>query len=378
MVDMWDDVKTALRSLWASKSFTFAALIVLPLGIGATTAIFSVVDAVVLRSLPFDEHDRLVAVGQRLASTPIRPDDPDRLGSVAPQNYLDWADQQQVFESIAAIASGWLTLHRPGAEPESLVPQRVTATFFDVLRVHPAIGRAFTIENEVAGRNRVVVLSDATWRRYFGADPRVIGRFIPLEDLEGGPSAIESGGYEVIGVMPSGFAYPIGAPRPTNVWIPYVVPAEQRVRNPAAVVVYLQVIGRLKPGVSLAQAQAQMDGVAAAIERANPVWNKGARIGVRPLIDHVVGTRIRSWMLMLLGAVALVLLIACGNIANLLLARSSARARDIGIRAALGASRWRLLRLFLIESLMLSAAGTVCAVCVAWWAVQLLRGSMPG
>src|SRR3954447_21168927 len=148
---MWDDVKTALRSLWASKSFTFAALIVLTLGIGATTAIFSVVDAVVLRSLPFDQHDRLVALGQRRASTQIKPEDPDRLGNVAPQNYLDWASEQQVFESIAAIASGWLTLHRPGGEPESLVPQRVTASFFDVLRVHPLIGRAFTVDNEVAG-----------------------------------------------------------------------------------------------------------------------------------------------------------------------------------------------------------------------------------
>src|SRR3954469_7837987 len=125
---MRDDLKAAIRSLRSSKDVAGAALVVLMLGIGATTAIFSVVDAVVLRSLPFDEHDRLVALGQRQASTPISPDDADRLGYVAPQNYIDWADQQQVFESIAAIASGWLTLHRPGAEPESLVPQRVTAT----------------------------------------------------------------------------------------------------------------------------------------------------------------------------------------------------------------------------------------------------------
>src|SRR5947209_5937611 len=163
---MRDDLKAAVRSLRSAKGFTIAALIVLTLGIGATTAIFSVVDAVVLRSLPFDEHDRLVAVGERarLSGQFVNPDrDPEALRFVAPQNYVDWAAQQQVFESIGAIASGWLTLREPGGEPESLVPQRVTADFFKVLRVRPAIGRAFTAENEAAGRDRVAVLSDALW-----------------------------------------------------------------------------------------------------------------------------------------------------------------------------------------------------------------------
>ena len=168
---MRDDLKAALRSLRSSKGFTIAALVVLTLGIGATTAIFSVVDAVVLRGLPFDEHDRLVAVGER-----SRPSgqfayldrEPEALGASAPQNYLDWAAQQRVFESIAAMASGWLTLRQPGVEPESLVPQRVTAGFFNVLRVRPALGRAFTVENEIAGRDRVAVLSDGVWRRRFG------------------------------------------------------------------------------------------------------------------------------------------------------------------------------------------------------------------
>src|SRR5439155_8946708 len=151
----------------------------------------------------------------------------------------------------------------------------------------------------VSGHERVVVLSDAVWRRHFGGDPGVIGRFIPLEDLEGGPSAVESGGYEVVGVMPPDFAYPVGVTRPTDIWIPYVVPSEQRVRDPHSRYIYLQVIARLKPGVSVAQAQAQMNVVAAGIEKANPEWNRGSGIGVRPLIDHVVGARTRSWMLML-------------------------------------------------------------------------------
>jgi hypothetical protein len=218
---MRDDLRSAVRSLRSNRGFTIAALIVLTLGIGATTAIFSVVDAVVLRGLPFDEHDRLVAVGQRLAVTPTSGAlgrDPERLMFVAPQNYRDWVTQQQVFESMAAVASGWLTLRLPGAEPESLVPQRVTADFFKVLRVSLALGRTFTVENEAAGADRVAVLSDALWRRRFGANPHVIGRVIPLELLEGGPAADEAG-YEVIGVMPPDFTYPVGAVRPTDIWV---------------------------------------------------------------------------------------------------------------------------------------------------------------
>ncbi len=380
MAPVRDDVKAAIRSLRSSKGFTSVALVVLALGIGATTAIFSVVDAVVLRGLPFDEHDRLVAVGERPhpSGSVARPDaDSEALAAVTPQNYLDWAAHQQVFESVAAIASGWLTLREPGAEPESLVPQRVTADFFSTLRVRPAIGRAFTADNEVAGLERVAVLSDGLWRRRFGADPQIIGRAIPLEDLEGGRGATEGGRYEVVGVMPPDFAYPVGAPRATDIWVPYVIPPDQRIRDPGQFTRYLQVIARLKPGVSLAQAQAQMDQVAAGIEQANPVSNKDSRVGVRSLVDHIVGARIRSWMLMLLGAVGLVLFIACANIANLLLARASSRERELGIRAALGASRWRLVRQLMTESLVLSAAGTAVAIVVASWAVALLQASMP-
>jgi putative ABC transport system permease protein len=169
-----DDLRAALRSLRSTKSFTAVALVVvLTLGIGATTAVFSAVDAVVLRALPFDEHDRLVAVGQRVKPSAefARLDrDPDALGYVAPRNYLDWADEQRVFESMAAIASGWITLRQAGAGPVWLIPQRVSAGFFDVLRVRPVLGRAFTAENEVTGRGRVAVLSDAVRA---GADPMV-------------------------------------------------------------------------------------------------------------------------------------------------------------------------------------------------------------
>ncbi len=372
---MRDDLKAAARSLRASKGVTIAVLIILTLGIGATTSIFSVVDAVVLRSLPFDEHDRLVAVGERRSPgnpATINAREPDALGFIAPQNYTDWVAEQRVFESMAAIASGWLTLREAGVEPESLVPQRVTAQFFDVLRVRPAIGRVFTPANEIGGRDRVAVLSNSLWRRRFGADPQIVGHTILLDDLESG-----EGRYEVLGVMPPEFMYPISVTRPTDIWIPYVVPADQRIRNPASRSTYLQAIARLRPGVSLAQAQAQMDQIAASLEQANPQWNKDNRVGVRPLIDHIVGSRTRSWMLMLLGAVGFVLLIACANVANLLLARATAREREIAIRAALGANRWRLVRQLMIESLLLSIVATTCAVAIGWWAVEILRTSMP-
>ena len=366
---MRDDLKAAFRSLKSSKTFTAVALIVLALGIGASTAIFSVVDAVVLRGLPFDEHDRLVAVGERRppGTNPDPTRDPASVSSAAPQNYLDWAAQQQVFESMAAIAGGSFTLREPGAEPEDLRAQRVTAGFFNVLRVNPALGRPFTTENETDGNHRMAVLSDGLWRRRFGGDPQIIGRTIPLE----------GGAYEVIGVMPAEFEYPVGAARSTDLWVPYVVPADERTRNPNYRSIYLSTIARLKPGVSVEQAQAQMDQIAAALRTAHPDWNKDNYAGVRLLRDHLVGANTKSWMLMLLGAVGIVLLIACANVANLLLARATTREREVGIRAALGAGRWRLIRQLMVESVLLSVIGTVLAVVLAWWAINILRTSMP-
>jgi putative ABC transport system permease protein len=363
------DVRDALRALRATPGFTAAALIVLTLGIGATTAIFSVVDAVVLRGLPFDEHDRLVAVGERRPRSLTAPSnqDPDALAPVAPQNYMDWAAQQQVFESMSAFGFRAMTLREGAGEPEEVRTLRVTAGFFAVLRVQPVLGRAFVGGHEVEGRHRVALLSDGFWRRRFGADPNIVGRVVPLD---GAP-------YEVIGVMPSAFAFPVGAARPTDLLVPYVVPPDEQTRQTGSRSYYLQSIARLKPGVSIPRAQAQLDQVAAALERTHPVWNKGHRIGVRRLTDHLVGASTRSWMMMLLGAVAIVLLIACANVANLQLARATGREREIGIRAALGAGRSRLIRQLIVENLILAVAGTLLALAVAAWGVQVLRAAMP-
>jgi putative ABC transport system permease protein len=372
------EVRQSLRGLRTAPSFTIAALLVLSLGIGATTAIFAVVDAVVLRGLPFDDPDRIVAVGERIAMQKGRkgpflmpgaapPTDPQALSAIEPQNYLDWVVQQRVFESIAAIDAGAeSTLLVPGAPPEAIVRHRVTAGFFDVLRVRAAIGRVFSPDNDIDGRDRVAVLSDAFWRRRFAGDPAIVGRMIP----------INGEAYEVLGVMPARFTYPVGALQPAELWIPWVPTPGERVRGRMRSI-YLQSIARLKPGVSIEEARAQMNQVAASMEQANPQTNSGHTVGIRPLRDHLVGASTKSWMVMLLAAVGIVLLIACANVANLWLARSAARDRDIAVRAALGASRWRLVRLLLVESVLVSAAGTALGIALAWQAIRVLKSAMP-
>jgi putative ABC transport system permease protein len=294
--------------------------------------------------------------------------------SIATPNYIDWAAQQQVFSSMAAVVGppfASFTLTDPAAEPEDIPGVRVTSGFFDVLRIRPALGRVFTPEHEIDGRHRVVVLSDSLWRRRLGGNPDVVGKTIALDD----------GPYEVLGVLPPDVsldvAYSGGAARPSEILVPYVIPDRERLRTPGGRVMIIKSIARLKPGVSIPQAQAQLDQIAAALEAADPVWNKDNKAGVRPLRDHLVGTSTKSWMLMLLGAVAIVLLIGCANVANLLLARATAREREVAVRAALGAGRSRLIRQLMIESCVLSIAGTALGTVLAWWAIGVLRTSMP-
>lgn len=364
---LWRDARHAVRSLRATPAFTTVALMVLTLSIGATTAIFSVVDAVILRGLPFDESDRLVAVGE----LNVKDSSTSSLNLAAPQNFLDWRDQQDVFTSLASVGYAAISLKRQGdALPETLRAQSVTADFFSVLRTAPLLGRAFSTDNEVEGHAPVAVISYGLWQRRFGGRPDVIGAQLP--------SQLAS--FEVVGVMPPGFTYPVdtyvlSASEPIDVWLPYRFSSNDRVRG-NSFGYNLHVVGRLRDGVSIEQAQARMDQITASLAAETPGWFTDRVAKVEPL--HGFVTRgVRTWMLMLLGAVSFVLLIACVNLANLMLVRATTRTRELGIRAALGASRWDLSRVLLLESLILSLAGAALGTVVAWWGVEALRSAIP-
>jgi predicted permease len=352
------DIRNAARSLRATPSFTAVALTVLTLGIGASTAIFSVVDAVALRGLPFDDAARLVAVSETSTKT-------GRASSVAAPNFVDWRAQQDVFEDLGAISFVGGFSVRDSGQPEDLRAMRMTASLLHVLRVSPRLGPGFTAANEVDGNNHVLILSDGLWRRRFGADPHVIGKTMTFD----------TGTWEIVGVMPPGFTYPLTSEKPAAIWVPYVVPADQKVRGNSRSY-YLQVVGRLKPGVTIERARARMQQINDGLATQFPKWFRDRGISVVNLHESLVG-QVRSWMLLLLGSVAFVLLIACVNVANLMLARATSRGREIGIRAALGATRWQLARGLLVESLMLSVAGACGGVVVAWWGVQILHNALP-
>jgi putative ABC transport system permease protein len=360
------DVRWSLRSFRAAPGFTAVALLVLTLGLGLTTAIYSVVDAVLLRDLPFEDPDRLVAVGEVSTSRP--PTVPASVGSIAAPNYLDFVRHQTVFESIgaAAIASGFVV--REGAEPENLMAIRSTASLFQVLRLSPAMGALFTVDDEVDGRDRVALIGDHVWRGRFGADPAIVGRTL----------TVDAGTFRIIGVLPPGFTYPVQLPKPVDVVAPYVVPARERVRNRTVTGrnYNLRAVARLRDGVTVEQARADITRITAGLARDFPDWFGDQAPAVHLWHDNVVA-RTRGWMLLLLGAVACVMLIACANVANLLLARGTGRSRDLLVRSALGASRWRLARGLVIDGLVLSGMGLVLSIVAALWGVAILRASMP-
>lgn len=372
---MLADLKFAVRSLWRTRAFTFVSLLVLTLGIGATTAIYSIVDAVALKGMPFPRASELMIVEETTPSSNVVGG-----GYVAAANFFDYRAQQTSFEDLAAFQATAFAIYAPDREPESLRVGQVSASLMPMLRAEPARGQLFTAENEVRGEGRVALISTRLWRSRFAGDPEIVGRTFTVGDPAAAAEGRGNNGlWRIVGVMPEGFEFPVGRTLPIDVWVPYIPSPDDYPRGDGSNRNYnAQVIGRLKPGVSRDQAYVQMAQITGNLKTLYPNWFRDNRwVRVVPLHESVVG-RTKSWMYLLLGSVVFVLLIACVNVANLMLARSASKTRDVGVRAALGASRWQLARTLLAESLVLSIAGTLLGLAVAYAGIGLLRSSLPG
>jgi predicted permease len=366
--ELWQDLRYGVRVLIKNPGFTLIAVLTLALGIGANTAIFSVVNGALLRALPYRDPAGLVMVWAN------RPQLQAQLGledfPVTAADFVDWRDQNQVFEQMAAMRPQSLNLTGSG-EPEVLVGVRASASLFSLLGVRAVIGRAFLPDEDKAGAHRVVMLSHGLWQRRWAGSAEIIGQTIRLDN----------DAYTVIGVLPPGFNYPRKGEFPAyfesfgkfDLYLPIAfTPAELNNRDRG----YLAVLARLRPSVSIARAQAEMDAIARRLTEQYPQTNTDKGVRLEPLHRQVVG-KARKALLVLLGAVGCLLLLACANVANLSLSRAAGRASEIAIRAALGAGRGRIVRQMLTESLMIALAGGALGLWLAWWGVKLAPAISP-
>ena len=357
--DLLKDVGYALRVLRRSPGFTTTAVVSLALGIGANTAIFSLVNAFLIRPLPYPQSGRLVAVFERSVMA-----DGDRM-SVAPGNYFDWREQSTSFEHLSAYTLSGASVTRIGSDEagERVMVCSCSGNLLSTLGVSPVLGRTFRDDEDRFGAVRTAIISYDLWQRQFGGMADVVGRGIRLNAQD----------YQVVGVMPRGFMF---ANRDVQVWRPLLlaIPPAQQIRHD---VHYLQVVGRVRAGVPLSQATAEIDGISARYKSAHPTEATGKGATTVPLHEQLV-QGVRTSLLVLLAAVACVLTIACVNIANLVLTRAITRTREIGVRAALGASRGRIVRQLVTESVVLALAGGVAGALMAWWLTNVLAANAPG
>ena len=353
--DLQQDLRYGLRTLAKNPAFTSIAIIALALGIGANSAIFSVVNAVLLRPLPFKQPEQLVMLWENAAHLGFPKNTP------SPANFLDWQKQASAFTGMAAMDERSFNLTGVG-EPERLDGRRVSANLFELLGVPALLGRTFVPDDDRPGTH-VVLLSYSLWQRRFGSDPSVIGRAL----------ALNGESYTVIGIMPRFVQLPGFANRNDQVWVPIAFPPEESAQRGNH---FLEVIARMKPGITIKQAQAEMDTIAARLAQQYPAYNTRIGAVVVPLHEQVVGD-IKPALLILLGAVGFVLLIACANVANLLLARAAVRQKEIALRLALGASRSRLTRQFLTESVLLAVFGAGLGLLLALGGIRILKTFIP-
>jgi putative ABC transport system permease protein len=352
MENLLKDVRYGLRMLAKNPGFTLIAIITLALGIGANTAIFSVVNALLLKPLPFENLDRLVAVRESLPQQGLKAT------AVSPADFNDWRDQNTVFQEIAAYRVKDTTITGAG-EPELVRGAFVSADFFSAVQMRALLGRTLLSDEDQPGRDQVVVLGYGLWQRRFAADSKIIGATITT----GGRAAT------VVGILPQGFEFPFG----TELWMPLALTPQQinqrELRN-------LQVLAHLLPDLTIAQAQAEMIALAGRIEQQYPQTNTGLSVQVIPLRDQQADFT-RPLLSVLIGMAGLLLLIACANVANLLLARATTRQKEIAIRAAMGATRLRVIRQLMTEGFLLSALAGLLGLMLAMWSVDLIKASLP-
>ena len=352
MENLLSDARYALRNLLRRPTFTLIAVVTLALGIGANTAIFSAVNALLLKPLPFPQLDRVVAIWDKLPARGLMHNE------VAVANYLDWRAQSQSFEQLGLYR--WWSANLTGIDPpERIQGFLVTANFLDALGMKPIMGRNFLTEENQPGKDQVAIITHSLWQRRFGGDPNILNKTITVN------SVVRT----VVGVMPERFNFPKGA----EVYAPLPMTPEL-VKNRGSHGYY--VIGRLKAGVSIESAQAEIDNIMARLEQQFPETNKGWGATVFPIVADVVRTYDKAlWVMM--GAVGFVLLIACANVANLMLARASGRQKEIAVRTAMGASRWRIVRQLLTESVIVALFGGALGILIGFWGVDALRAANP-
>lgn len=356
METFWQDIRHSLRVLIRRPGFTVAAIATLALGIGVNSLVFSVINAVLLRPLDFKDPSRLVAVFATAKNrTELR-------NPTSPANFIDWREQSTVFEEMAA-AHPWSPTIIGRESSEIVQGLKVSFSLFRMLGVEAAHGRTFLPENEGFNEDRTLVLSHGLWQSRFGGDPNLIGQAV---SLDGEP-------YTIIGIMPPGFEFPPFWATGAGFWTPLNLSEQDRNRRGAE---FLRVFARLKTNVSISQAQAGMDSIARRLEEMYPDDNSGEGVNVEPLQEPVVSD-VRAALWTLQASVVFVLLIACTNVANLLLARSTVRQREIAVRASLGASRWRLLRQLLTENLLIALGGGCSGLLVSLWGMDFLSGLNP-
>jgi putative ABC transport system permease protein len=355
---MLQDLRYAWRVLRRSPVFAAGAILTLALGIGANTAIFSIVDAAVLRPLPYDESDRIVSFEFR------NPSQNRHSTGTNPRDFLDWRHGQQVFEQVATTGYRRSLLVGSG-EPEEIGVSRVTAGYFELLRVRPALGRTFLESEEFEGHGNIAIISDRFWRERYAAAPDILGKVVRLDDTP----------YEIVGVLPSSFRSP--ATTQERIFVPLVFTTKERQHGISQSMIY-ETLGRRRPGIGIDTAAARMSELQNVSDGPHAGSNKGyVTVELKRWLDAHVED-FRAWMLMLLGAVGLVLLIACANVANLTLAQASMRTRELTVRGALGASRWRIARQLLAESMLIAVIGATAGLLMAWWLIVALRSATPG